>query len=47
MTAPRIDREYLRAGAHQQNFPIADVAEQGFAGEVLSGDALREIRSGG
>ena len=47
MTALRIDGEYFRAGAHQQNFPIADMAEQGLAGEVLSCDALREIRSGG
>jgi hypothetical protein len=34
MAAMRIDGENLRSGAHQQDIPIADVAEQGLAGKV-------------
>ena len=34
MTAMRIDGENLGPGAHQQNILIADMAEQGLAGEV-------------
>ena len=44
MTAMRIDRENLGSGANQQNILIADVAEQGFSGEVIERDALCEIR---
>ena len=33
MAAMRVDGENLRAGAHQQDILIADMPEQGLAGE--------------
>ena len=47
MSAMCIDRENLGSGAHQQDILIADVAEQGFGGEVRQDDTLGKIWPGG
>ena len=47
VAAMGVDGEYLRPRAHQENFLIADVAEQGLALEIGCGNPLCEIRSGG
>ena len=47
MTAMGVDREYLGPRAHQQDFLIADMAEQGLATEIGRCNALCEIRPGG
>jgi hypothetical protein len=43
----RIDRENFGAGSHQHDFLIADMAEQGVALEIVSGNALGQIGSRG
>jgi hypothetical protein len=47
MAAMRVDREDIWAGAHQQNFLVADMTEQDLAGEFGQVDAQRQIRTGG
>src|SRR3977135_2303794 len=47
MAAMRVDGENLRSGAHQKDILVADVAEQGLAGEVTWCNALCEIRPSG
>ena len=47
MAAMGVDGEYLGPRAHQQNFLIADMAEQGLAVEIGRCNALCEIRPGG
>ena len=46
MAAMRVDGEDVRPRAHQQNVFLADMAEQGLAGEFGQLDAQRQIRSG-
>ena len=47
MAAMRVDSEDIRTRADQQNVFVADVAEQGLAGEFGQLDAQRQIRTGG
>ena len=47
VAAMRADGENLRARAHQQNFLVADMAEQRLAREIGQGDALCQIGTGG
>jgi hypothetical protein len=46
MAAMRVDGEDIQLRAHQQNVFLADMAEQGLAGEFGQLDAQRQIRSG-
>ena len=47
MAAMRVDGEDFRTRAYQQDVVIADMAEQGLAGELGQFDAQRQIRTGG
>jgi hypothetical protein len=47
MAAMRIDRKHLGSDSHQQDVLVADMPQQGLAGEITRRDALGEIGSGG
>ena len=44
--AVRIDREYFRAGMHQQDLLLADMPDQFSIGKISERHALRQIRPG-
>ena len=47
VAAMGVDGEYLGTGADEHNTFIAYVPQQGLAGEVVQGNALREVRPSG
>src|SRR3954462_12424399 len=46
MTAIRVDGENLRPRTHQQHILIADMPEQGFAGEIIGQYTFGQVRPG-